>query len=92
MFLQYGVNYTNKDGLHATALVGYTKAISILFTLQGFPSPVDPSDPKNTGGIIIMNHKREEDIAVQQYHLNSAIPSKLGMMASHLAQWTLSEI
>ena len=28
---------------------GYAKAILILFKLQGFPSPVDPSDPKNMG-------------------------------------------
>ena len=65
-FLQYGVNYTNKDGLRATTLVGYAKAILILFTLRGFPSPVNLSDPNNTGGIIIMNHKREEDITVQR--------------------------
>ena len=81
-FLQYGVNYTNKDGLRAATLVGYAKAISILFTLQGFPSPVNPSDPNNAGGIIIMNHKREEDIAVQRYPLNSAILAKLGTMSS----------
>ena len=81
-FLQYGVNYTNKDGLRAATLVGYAKAVSTLFTLQGFPSPVGPSGPNNAGGIIIMNHKREEDIAVQQYLFNSAILAKLGTMAS----------
>ena len=32
-FLQYGVNYTNKDGLRAATLVGYAKAIKNLFTL-----------------------------------------------------------
>jgi hypothetical protein len=32
-FLQYGVNYTNKDGIRAATLVRYAKAISILFTL-----------------------------------------------------------
>ena len=32
-FLQYGVNYTNKDGLRAATLIGYSKAVSILFTL-----------------------------------------------------------
>jgi hypothetical protein len=32
-FLQYGVNYTHKDGLRAATLVGYAKAISTLFTL-----------------------------------------------------------
>ena len=32
-FLQYGVNYTNKDGLCAATLVRYAKAMLILFTL-----------------------------------------------------------
>ena len=32
-FLQYGVNYRNKDGLRAATLVGYTKVILILFTI-----------------------------------------------------------
>ena len=32
-FLQYGVNYTNKDGLRAATLAGYAKAINKLFTL-----------------------------------------------------------
>ena len=78
------MNYTNKDGLRAATLVGYAKAMSILFTLQGFPSPVNPSDPNNMGGIIITNHGREEDIAMQRYPLNSAILAKLGTMAESL--------
>ncbi len=32
-FLQYGVNYTNKDGLQAATLAGYAKAVNKLFTL-----------------------------------------------------------
>ena len=32
-FLQYGVNYTNKDGLQAATLVRYAKAIMNIFTL-----------------------------------------------------------
>ena len=62
-FLQYGVNYTNKDGLRAATLIGYAKAITNLFTLQGFQDPADPSNSKNFGGIIITNHAREENIA-----------------------------
>ena len=58
-FLQYGVNYTKKDGLRAATLVRYPKAILIIFAIQGITSPVNPSDPNNTGGIIIMNHKKE---------------------------------
>ncbi len=82
-FLQYGVNYTNKDGLRAQTLVGYANAIRTLFDLRGFRSPVDPSDPTNTGGILIINHKREEDIAAQRYPLTSAIFVELGRMATH---------
>ena len=35
-FLQYGVNYTNKDGLRAETLIVYARAITNLFTLWGF--------------------------------------------------------
>jgi len=69
-FLQYWVNYTNKDGLRAATLVGYAKAISTLFKLQGLPSPINLSDPDNATRMLITNHKKEEDIAVQQYPLN----------------------
>ena len=61
----YGVNYTNKDGLWAATLIGYTKAITNLFTLRGFQALFKLSDPNNFGGIIITNHAREETIAIQ---------------------------
>ena len=81
-FIQYGVNYTNKDGLRAATLIGYAKAITNLFTLWGFHAPVVPSDPNNFGGIIIINHAREENIAIQRYPLNSEILAKLATMAA----------
>ena len=81
-FLQYGVNYTNKDGLRAATLAGYAKAVNRLFTLRGFTAPVDLSDPENWTGMKIMNHQKEEDIAVQRYPLNSEILAKLATMAS----------
>ena len=81
-FLQYGVNYTNKDGLRAATLAGYAKAVNTLFTLRGFPPPIDLSDPENYAGMKIMNHQKEEDIAVQRYPLNSEILAKLATMAS----------
>ena len=81
-FLQYGVNYTNKDGLRAATLAGYAKAVNALFTLRGCPPPVDLSDPENYAGMKIMNHQREEDIAVQRYPLNSEILAKLATMSS----------
>ena len=77
------MNYTNKYGLCAETLVsvGYAKAIVFLLTLQDFPSLINPSYPNNTGGIIITNHKREEDIAMQKYPPNSAILAKLDTLA-----------
>jgi hypothetical protein len=81
-FLQYGVNYTNKDGLRAATLTGYAKAVSTLFTLQGFPSPINFSDPENATCLLILDDKKEKDIAVQQYPLNSAILAQLDTMAS----------
>ena len=82
--LQYGVNYTNKDGLRAATVtvVGYDKAISTLFMLQSFPSPIDLSDQDNATSMLITNHKKEEDITVHQYPLNLAILAQLDTMAS----------
>jgi hypothetical protein len=81
-FLQYGVNYTNTDCLRATTLVGYAKAILTLFTLRGFPSPINLYDPDNATTMLTTNHKKEEDIAVQQYPLNLEILAQLDTMAS----------
>ena len=81
-FLQFGVNYTNKDGLRAQTLGGYATAISNLFKFRGFRTPIDTSDPNNYGGILIANHKKEEDIAAQRYPLTSAIFAELGKRAS----------
>ena len=83
-FLQFGVNYTNKDGLPEQTLVGYANAILNLFKLRGFRPPIDLSDPNNYGGTLIVNHRREEDIAAQQYPLTSAIVAELGKRASLL--------
>ena len=77
-FLQFGVNYTNKDGLRAQTLVGYAGAIGNLFRLRGFCPPIDTSDPDNYGGTLKNNHRKEEDIAVQRYPLTAAIFAELG--------------
>ena len=82
IFINAAPNYTNKDGLRAATLAGYAKAVNTLFTLQGFTSHVNLSDPDNWAGMKIMNHQKEEDIAVQQYPLNLAILAKLATMAS----------
>ena len=46
------------------------------------PSSHLPLQPKQHGGVIITNHAREEDIAIQQYPLNSENLAKLGTMAA----------
>jgi hypothetical protein len=45
-------------------------------------SPVDPSGTNNIGGVIISNHRREENIAMQRYPLNLKILAELGKMAA----------
>jgi len=79
--LQWGVNYTNKDGLRAATLAGYATALGYLFTLRGFKSPIDSSDPNNVGAMLISNCKKEEDIAVQRLPLNNSIFAELKKMA-----------
>ena len=71
--LQFGVNYTNKDGLRAATLSGYATAIGTLFTLRGYNPPVVTSDLNNEGSCIISNCKKEEDIAIQRLPLNNKI-------------------
>ena len=79
--LQFGVNYTNKDGLQAATLKGYTAAIGLLFGLSGFNSTIVMLDPNNWGAALIANCKKEEYIAVQRLPLNNAIFSELKKMA-----------
>jgi len=81
-FLQFGANYTNKDELHAATLARYAKAILIIFTLQGFPSPINTSGQNNMGGIIITNHRREEDMIAMQRYPHSEILAKLGPLSA----------
>ena len=77
------MNYTNKDGLCAATLVGYANAISIMFTLQGFLSPIDPSDPNNMGGIIITNHKKRRTLKYSNTP-STLQPSKAGYNGSDI--------
>jgi len=81
--LQFGVNYTNKDGLRAATLSGYATAIGILFSLRGFNPPVVTSDLNNEGACIISNCKKEEDIAIQRLPLNNKIFAELQRSAEN---------
>ena len=73
LYCLHGCSRRNKDGLQANTLQGYATAIETLFMPQGFKPPVDRFDSNNTGGIIITNRKREEDIVLQGYPLSSAV-------------------
>ena len=81
--LQFGVNYTNKDGLRAATLSGYATAIGTLFTLRGYNPPVVTSDLNNEGSCIISNCKKEEDIAIQRLPLNNKIFAELQRSAEN---------
>ncbi len=72
-FLQSGVNYYNRDNLGLMTLLGYAKAINMLFTLRTFKSPVDLNDKNNMMGILINNLIKEENIATQRSPLDYAI-------------------
>ena len=47
-FLQYGVNYTNKDGLRAATLAGYAKAVNKLFHSEDSQPPLTSPIRKTT--------------------------------------------
>jgi hypothetical protein len=82
MYCLHGCNCRNMNGLRADTLQGYALAIGTLFTLQGFKSPIDISNPNNLGGIIITNQKREEDVAAQRSPLSNAIFAELQQWAT----------
>ena len=54
-------------------LLGYAKAINMLFTLRTFKPPVDLNDKNNMMGILINNLIKEENIATQRSPLDYAI-------------------
>ena len=57
MFLYFGVNYKYKDGIRLATVTGYVLVINTLFTLYGFKPQIEPLNPNNLVGIIIINNK-----------------------------------
>ena len=55
MFLYFGMNYKNKETIRSSTVTQYSVAINALFTLRSFKPPIEPSNPNNLGGIIIIN-------------------------------------
>jgi len=82
--LQFGVNYTNKDGLRAAIFSGYATAIGLLLSFQGFNPPVVMADLNNEGACIISNCKKQEDVALQRLPLNNRIFAELQRSAINL--------
>ena len=82
MFLYFGMNYKNKETIRSSTVTQYSVAINALFTLRGFKPPIEPSNPNNLGGIIIINRKREEEISVQRNPLSMKIYAHLLVQAT----------
>ncbi len=62
-FLQSSVNYYIKDNLQSITLIGYAKAINMLFTLRAFKPLVDLNNKNYMVGVPINNLIKEENIA-----------------------------
>ena len=72
-----GVNYNNLATLRSATCRGYAEDVALLFTLRGFPSPVDFGNKTNRTTIIVNNLKKEEDIATQRLPLDDKIHAEL---------------
>ena len=72
-YVMKGVNYMNKDCVRSATCKGYALDTARLFTLRGFPSPVDFSDDSNWSRNLVHNLEREENIAKQRKPLNNEI-------------------
>ncbi len=80
-YVQFGVNYNNKQVLWSAMVQGYAKAVNNLFKLRSFSPPADLSDPNEMTAILLNNMLREEDIARQRAPLGNKIFAKLRQTA-----------
>ena len=80
-YVMTGVNYLNKESVRSATCRGYAVDAAKLFTLRGFPSPVDFQDETNWTRILVHNLEREEDIAKQRRPLNALILAEMHAMA-----------
>jgi hypothetical protein len=64
-YVQYGVNYNNKQVLCSATVRGYAKVVNNLFKLRSFSPPADLSNPNNMAAILLNNMLWEEDIVRQ---------------------------
>ncbi len=64
-YIQYSINWNNKQVLCSATVQGYAEAVNNLFKLWCFSPPADLSDPNNMTEILLNNMLREDDIARQ---------------------------
>ncbi len=80
-YVQFGINYNNKQVFCSATVQGYTKVVNNLFKLRSFSPPADLSGPNNMTAILLNNMLREEDIARQRAPLDNNFFAKLCQMA-----------
>ncbi len=76
-YVQYGINYNNKQVLSSAMVQGYAEAVNNLFKLRSFSPPADLSNRNNMTVILLNNMLWEEDVARQRAPLNNEIFAKL---------------
>jgi hypothetical protein len=91
-YVMTGVNYLNKSSVRSATCKGYALDAARLFTLRGYPSPVDFSDPRCWTRIIVKNLEREEDIARQRKPLDASIHAEIIRFAREASKDSLEEV
>jgi hypothetical protein len=81
-YIQWGVNYNNKQVLHSAMVQGYADAVDNLFKHRSFSLLADLSNPNNMTAILLNNMLREEDIARQRALLDINIFGELSRTAT----------
>jgi hypothetical protein len=81
-YVQYSINYNNKQVLHLATVRGYAKAVNNLFKLRSFSPPANLSEPNNITVSLLNNMLQEGDIARQCAPLNNKFFAKLRQTAS----------
>ena len=87
-----GINYLNKESVRSATCKGYALDAVKLFTLRGFPSPVNFSDDSNWSRILVHNLEREENIAKQRLPLNNEILAENIRMAKKAGRNSLEAV
>ena len=87
-----GVNYLNKSSVGSATCKGYALNMARLFTLRGYPSPVDFYDPRCWTRIIVHNLRRKEVIAKQRKPLDASVHVKIINFAAKSNKDSLEEV